>query len=368
VNERWESWEMGQHFYADLVALDVQSSGELWSVEDTCQELWRYRIHGTTIASVAFDSSFVYVGTSYGPDQNYGEYHILCLDKKTGRERWKQTITGAVSSELVLYDSFLFFETQNYDKTYLYALQTRTGSVVESLSTPFRSFVHLNDQLCYTSIEDSKLYLHMFSLKERTFQSHVWEELGDIEWQDTEGLVKMGSLVGYALLIKDENYIESSLDDTDETKSVIRLLTYNVEKREPAWNTTIETEKLFSFFADCNYANSVLYINTWGNNGCIAFDTMTKTVKWETWIEEYALEQLNVYFGNIYVVVAPFSSGRDYIKHAQIVLELTPETGKILGTTPESRYTGIARIVGTYRNNLITQGPDNAFLEFYPVK
>jgi hypothetical protein len=58
------------------------------------------------------------------------------------------------------------------------------------------------------------------------------------------------------------------------------------------------------------------------------------------------------------------SLGRNYVSYDHQVLTVDPKDGSLLAKTLKSQLNGIADIVGVYRDYLITQGPNKAFLEF----
>jgi hypothetical protein len=122
------------------------------------------------------------------------------------------------------------------------------------------------------------------------------------------------------------------------------------------------------------FADDTLYVSVGGSEYktyCIALDTKSQEVLWETCIEGYVIEQTSLYLNHLYLIVSPFTSYLDFnygfIDHDQQVIEINRATGEIQAKSPKSPFSGVARIVSTYRHNLITQGPAQAYLEFCPI-
>ncbi len=112
----------------------------------------------------------------------------------------------------------------------------------------------------------------------------------------------------------------------------------------------------------------LIYFSSWGGALCVAIDPKTQHEKWRIEIEDYWLDQVYPAFNKVYLVISQYTwFGKHQLPHSQIVLGVNPKTGEITKRSPIVTYSGIALIEGTYKNNLITQGQNGAFLEFYSI-
>jgi outer membrane protein assembly factor BamB len=146
------------------------------------------------------------------------------------------------------------------------------------------------------------------------------------------------------------------------------------EKNKLLWSKKVPLP-FMHYLHELVLEDNTLYISAGQEeNGtyCVALDLTSQEVIWETQFKGYIVEQAYANFNHLYCIVSPVnntvSSRFGFTGHSQQVLELDKETGEIWGKSPESPFSGVYRIDGTYRNNLITQGPDAAYLQICPME
>lgn len=367
LQELRENWIRGDNFYVDLIALNVQPNEERmsWYENDPCTEAWSYRIPRTRIGSICFNENHVFIGTTDGPESYAGDdYYLICLDKKTGKEIWKRQVNTSIDKKcMMLINGTLYYvgsklEQGEWEKT-LYAVNPFNGNTIWDEIVHFSSFLYDKGKFYY--LHGKRLYSFSISNREETF-------LGDwLNWVDSlvsENCVLQGFTetveVG-TLLCKAIHLIE------DNVHHKLILETYDIATNEPAGSCSIENDGLSSDL-HLTTDGKVIYFSSWGGALCVAIDPKTQHEKWRIEIKDYWLDQVYPAFNKVYLVVSQYTMfGKHQLPHSQFVLGIDPETGEVIKKSSIVTYSGIALIEGTYKNNLITQGQNGAFLEFYSI-
>jgi hypothetical protein len=144
-------------YESDLICLGLNSKSEEWVFDDTTQTLWVYHLKQARIKSICSDEKYVYVGTNYrldGDNFNESDLCVICLDKETGMQIWKQPIEGSVATDMVLHDSKIYFGVSLPEGGRIYTLSSKDGTIVQELDSSckgFRSFLSTKDGFYYTT-------------------------------------------------------------------------------------------------------------------------------------------------------------------------------------------------------------------------
>jgi outer membrane protein assembly factor BamB len=361
-------------FSAQLIALTVQSDFSKWNQESPCKESWSFTIPYTPIRDIAFDEKNIYIGTTFGPGRYLGKdtSNIFCLDQETGQEVWRQPLKGWVISNLICKDKHLYFMIAGYKIHNLCIIDTQTGTMQEEIITEQAgvesSFYNKYTLFCFgdflyylVSVDNPLSYiskiqmLYAFSLKNHQ-ETCLWKSEPSVHLFGTTNLVQVDSYLYMGLC---------SSKTKEQEQSILQIIAFNLKTQEIEWNYTDKDSNGFygTYSTLCYYGNS-LYIND--TNTIIVFDLKTRTQKLTIHIDDYIITRLVPFKNTLYVVIAQeeMSLGRNYVSYNHQVLTIDPKDGSLLAKSLESQLNGIADIVGVYRDYLITQGPNKAFLEF----
>jgi len=364
LQELRENWIRGDNFYVDLIALNVQPNEEhmSWYENDPCTEAWSYRNPRTRIGSICFNENHVFIGTTDGPEWYAGDdYFIICLDKKTGKEVWKRQVNAPIDEKcMMLIDGTLYcvlskLEQGKWENT-LYAVNPSNGKTKWDAAVNFSSLLY--DNGIFYNPSGTEQYSFSISNREETFLldwvgSSVSE---NCHLQGFTETIQVGTLLCKAIHL---------IEDNVHHKLIVK--TYDISTNEPAWSCSIENDGL-STHSHLTTDGQLIYFSSWGNALCVAIDPETQDEKWRIEIEDYWLDQVYPAFNKVYLVLSQYTMfGKHQLPHSQIVLGVNPKTGEIIKRSPIVTYSGIALIEGTYKNNLITQGQNGAFLEFYSI-
>ncbi len=365
-------------FSAQLIALTVQSDFSKWNQESPCKESWSFTIPYTPIQDIAFDKKNIYIGTTFGPGRYLGKdtSNIFCLDQETGQEIWRQPLKGWVISNLICKDKHLYFMIAGYKIHNLCIVDTQTGTMQEEIITEqagvVSSFYNTYTLFCFgdflyylVSVDNplsctSKIQmLYAFSLKNYQ-ETCLWKSDPSLYLFGTTNLVQVDSYLYMGICSSKIKEQEQSIGEKD-----LQIIAFNLKTQEIEWNYSDKDSNGFYGFHStlCYYGNS-LYIND--TNTIIVFDLKTRTQKFTIHIDDYIITRLVPFKNTLYVVIAQekMSLGRNYVSYDHQVLTVDPKDGSLLAKTLKSQLNGIADIVGVYRDYLITQGPNKAFLEF----
>jgi len=364
-------------YEVDLICLSVNSKEDEWNCNDTTKTLWSFPLHNARIHGVYFDDKYMYIGTMDRLDKNNlneSDLCVLCLNKETGEQVWKQDIVGEVTTEFVLHSSRLYFGAGSSEKSILYALSTKDGSCMQKVVSQCNTISCLfatENGLYYSpfchSEQPLRIYHYSFTTKKETL---LWN--GEKFYKEADILNRSELLLADSTLY----FVASAYESTtkDEYIQYITVFSFNLNKDRLNWSKKIEVSHGPSL-NELLYAENTLYIASYGGawttgfkSFCIAFDTKSQTIRWENTLEGFVIEQAVLGFNHLYLIVSPQETEEfkkfGFIDHNQQALELDTMTGELIGKAPPSPFNGIARIVGTYRNNLITQGPGKSYLQF----
>ncbi len=364
-------------FSAQLIALTVQSDFSQWNLESPCKESWSFTIPYTPIQDIAFDKKNIYIGTTFGPGRYLGKDpgHIICLDQETGQEIWRQPLTGWVNSNMICKDNHLYFMIYGYGVHNLCVVDTKTGTMQEEIITEqagvkssfynkytlfcFGDFLYYLASVSNPSCSSNIQMLYSFSLKNYQ-ETCLWKSDPSLYLFGTTNLVQVDSYLYMGICSSKIKEQEQSIGEKD-----LQIIAFNLKTQEIEWNYSDKDSNGFYGFHStlCYYGNS-LYIND--TNTIIVFDLKTRTQKFTIHIDDYIITRLVPFKNTLYVVIAQekMSLGRNYVSYDHQVLTVDPKDGSLLAKTLKSQLNGIADIVGVYRDYLITQGPNKAFLEF----
>lgn len=362
------------NFSAQLIALTVQSDFSQWNQESPCKESWSFTIPYTPIQDIAFDESNVYIGTTFGPGRYLGKDpgHIICLDQETGQEVWRQPLKGWVISNLICKDKHLYFMIAGYKIHNLCIVDTQTGTMQEEIITEQAgvksSFYNKYTLFCFgdflyylVSVDNPLSYaskiqmLYAFSLKNHQ-ETCLWKSEPSLHLFGTTNLIQVDSYLYMGLC---------SSKIKEQEQIILQIIAFNLKTQEIEWNyTDKDSNGFYGTYSTLCYDGNSLYIND--TNTIIVFDLKTRTQKFTIHIDDYIITRLIPFKNTLYVVIAQeeMSLGRNYVSYNHQVLTIDPKDGSLLAKSLESQLNGIADIVGVYRDYLITQGPNKAFLEF----
>jgi outer membrane protein assembly factor BamB len=293
--------------------------------------------------------------------QKPGHIEFQGLDKKTGNEIWKRQVHASIDKKrMMLINGTLYYvgsklEQGKWNNT-LYAVNPSNGKTKWDAAMDFASLLY--DKGKFYSSFQTDLYSFSISNREETFLldwvgSSVSE---NCHLQGFTETVQVGSLLCKAIYL---------IENCTIRKLIVK--TYDISTNEPAGSCSIENDGLSSDL-HLTTDGKLIYFSSWGNALCVAIDPKTQNEKWRIEIEDYWIDQVYPAFNKVYLVLSQYTMfGKHQLPHSQIVLGVNPKTGEIIKRSPIVTYSGIALIEGTYKNNLITQGQNGAFLEFYSI-
>jgi hypothetical protein len=201
--------------------------------------------------------------------------------------------------------------------------------------------------------------LYAFSLKNHQ-ETCLWKSDPSLHLVGTTNLVQADSWLYMGIYSSKIEELEQSFEEND-----LQIISFNLKTQEIEWKySDKDSDGFYGFRSTLSYDGNSLYIND--TNTIIVFDLKTRTQKFTIHIDDYIITRLIPFKNSLYVVIAQekMSLGRNYVSYNHQVLTVDPKTGSLLKKSLESQLNGIADIVGFYRDYLITQGPNKAFLEF----
>ncbi len=263
----------------------------------------------------------------------YGIHNLCIVDTKTGTMQ-EEIITEHVGVKSSFYEKYTLFCFGEF----LYYLT----SVDDPLS-------------CTSKIQ----MLYAFSTKNHQ-ETCLWKSDPSLHLVGTTNLVQVDSYLYMGLCSSKTKEQEQSIEEDN-----LQIISFNLKTQEIEWNyTDKDSNGFYGFRSTLSYDGNSLYIND--TNTIIVFDLKTRTLKFTIHIDDYIITRLVPFKNTLYVVIAQekMSIGRNYVSYDHQVITIDPKDGSLLAKSLKSQLNGIADIVGIYRDYLITQGPNKAFLEF----